>query len=60
MHTYINKVRAFTLVEIMIVIATIALLASLAVPSFLRARKSSQATSALADLRLLAAAIAQN
>ena len=57
MHTYINKVRAFTLVEIMIVVAIIALLASLAVPSFLRARKRSQATSALEDLRLIDAAI---
>jgi prepilin-type N-terminal cleavage/methylation domain-containing protein len=43
----------FTLVEIMIVVAIIALLASLAVPSFLRARKRSQATVVLEELRLL-------
>ena len=40
-HTH-NK--GFTLVEIMIVVALIALLAAIAVPSFLRARKRSQAT----------------
>ena len=45
--------KAFTLVEIMIVVAIIALLASIAVPNFLRARKRSQATRILEDLRLL-------
>ncbi len=43
----------FTLVEIMIVVAIIALLAAIAVPSFLRARKRSQATTILNSLRLL-------
>jgi prepilin-type N-terminal cleavage/methylation domain-containing protein len=47
------KSRGFTLVEIMIVVAIIALLASIAVPNFLRARKRSQATRVLEDLRLL-------
>ena len=47
------KSRGFTLVEIMIVVAIIALLASIAVPNFLRARKRSQATRILEDLRLL-------
>ncbi|MGB8354814.1 MAG: prepilin-type cleavage/methylation domain-containing protein [Chthoniobacteraceae bacterium] len=37
----------------MIVVAIIALLASIAVPNFLRARKRSQATRILEDLRLL-------
>jgi len=45
--------HGFTLVEIMIVVAIIALLASIAVPNFLRARKRSQATRVLEDLRLL-------
>ena len=45
--------RGFTLVEIMIVVAIIALLASIAVPNFLRARKRSQATRIMEDLRLL-------
>lgn len=44
---------AFTLVEIMIVVAIIALLAAIAVPNFLRARKRTQATRVLEDLRLL-------
>jgi len=43
----------FTLVEIMIVVAIIALLAAIAVPNFLRARKRSQATRILEDLRLI-------
>lgn len=46
----------FTLVEIMIVVAIIALLAAIAVPNFLRARKRSQATRILNDLRLIDAA----
>jgi prepilin-type N-terminal cleavage/methylation domain-containing protein len=46
----------FTLVEIMIVVAIIALLAAIAVPSFLRARKRSQATATLETLRMVDAA----
>ena len=49
----------FTLVEIMIVVAIIALLAAIAVPNFLRARKRSQATQVLEDLRLIDSAIDQ-
>jgi prepilin-type N-terminal cleavage/methylation domain-containing protein len=45
--------RGFTLVEIMIVVAIIALLASIAVPGFLRARKRSQASRILNDLRVI-------
>ena len=44
----LNKRRGgFTLVEIMIVVAIIALLAAIAVPGFLRARKRSQASESL-------------
>ncbi|WP_131989893.1 type II secretion system protein [Chthoniobacter flavus] len=50
---------AFTLVEIMVVVAIIALLASIAVPNFLRARKRSQATRMLEDLRVIDSAIDQ-
>src|SRR4051812_30097104 len=49
----------FTLVEIMIVVAIIALLASIAVPGFLRARKRSQASRILNDLRLIDSAVDQ-
>jgi prepilin-type N-terminal cleavage/methylation domain-containing protein len=45
--------NAFTLVEIMIVVAIIATLAAIAVPGFLRARKRSQASRVLNDLRLI-------
>ena len=54
-----NKRGGFTLVEIMIVVAIIALLASIAVPNFLRSRKRSQATQVLEDLRLIDSAIDQ-
>ena len=54
-----TKRGGFTLVEIMIVVAIIALLAAIAVPNFLRARKRSQATRILEDLRMLDAAIDQ-
>src|ERR1700761_6250177 len=53
------KNRGFTLVEIMIVVAIIALLAAIAVPNFLRARKRSQATRILEDLRMLDSATDQ-
>jgi prepilin-type N-terminal cleavage/methylation domain-containing protein len=55
-----NKRRGgFTLVEIMIVVAIIALLAAIAVPGFLRARKRSQASRILNDLRLIDSAVDQ-
>jgi len=54
-----TKSTAFTLVEIMIVVAIIALLAAIAVPGFLRARKRSQASIIKNDLRLIDSAIAQ-
>jgi len=55
-HLFSSR-RGFTLVEIMIVVAIIALLASMAVPNFLRARKRSQATRILADLQVLDSAV---
>jgi prepilin-type N-terminal cleavage/methylation domain-containing protein len=54
-----SKHAGFTLVEIMIVVAIIALLAAIAVPGFLRARKRSQATRILNDLRMIDSAIDQ-
>ncbi len=49
----------FTLVEIMIVVAIIALLAAIAIPGFLRARKRSQAARVLNDLRSIDSAVDQ-
>lgn len=54
-----NKRAGFTLVEIMIVVAIIALLAAIAVPGFLRARKRSQASKILNDLRMIDSAVDQ-
>jgi prepilin-type N-terminal cleavage/methylation domain-containing protein len=54
-----TKRGGFTLVEIMIVVAIIALLAAIAVPGFLRARKRSQASKIINDLRLIEAAVDQ-
>jgi prepilin-type N-terminal cleavage/methylation domain-containing protein len=54
-----SKYAAFTLVEIMIVVAIIALLAAIAVPGFLRARKRSQASRILNDLRMIDSAVDQ-
>jgi len=62
-NSMLNKLNSrrggFTLVEIMIVVAIIALLAAIAVPGFLRARKRSQASKVLNDLRLIDAAVDQ-
>lgn len=56
----LNKNRGgFTLVEIMIVVAIIALLAAIAVPGFLRSRKRSQASKIINDLRMIDAAMDQ-
>jgi len=54
-----TKRAGFTLVEIMIVVAIIALLAAIAVPGFLRARKRSQASKILNDLRMIDSAVDQ-
>jgi prepilin-type N-terminal cleavage/methylation domain-containing protein len=46
-----NRKAGFTLVEIMIVVAIIGLLAVIAIPSFVRARQSTQLNSCLNNLR---------
>jgi prepilin-type N-terminal cleavage/methylation domain-containing protein len=53
------KQAGFTLVEIMIVAAIIALLAASAVPGFLRARKRSQSCRILHDLRSIDSGVDQ-
>jgi len=58
-HIFGRIQRGFTLVEIMLVVATIALLAVIAVPSYIRTRKRSQAVSILDGVRVLDAAITQ-
>ena len=56
---FTTKHAGFTLVEIMIVVAVIALLAAIAVPGFLRARKRSQASKIINDLRMIDSAVDQ-
>ena len=49
--------KGFTLVEIMLVVATIALLAVIAIPNYLRTRKRTQAVTILDGVRVLESAI---
>ncbi len=58
-HMHTNKPRtvgAFTLVEIMIVVAIIGLLAAIAIPNFVRARQTSQTNACINNLRIIDAA----
>lgn len=45
--------KGFTLVEIMIVVAIIALLAAIAIPSFMKSRQDSRKTGCVNNLRLI-------
>jgi prepilin-type N-terminal cleavage/methylation domain-containing protein len=57
----INKLRAggFTLVEIMIVVAIIGVLSSIALPNFVKARATSQRDACINNLRQLDGALQQ-
>ena len=58
MKMKLNK-KGFTLVEIMIVVAIIGLLASIAVPNFVKARTTAQMNACISNLRQIDGAIQQ-
>ena len=49
--------RAFTLIDLLIVVAIIAILAAIAVPNFLEAQTRSKISRAKADMRTMATAL---
>jgi type IV pilus assembly protein PilA len=59
MNSSQHRSAAFTLVEIMIVVALVGLLAAIALPNFARARSKAQRTRFISDLRIARAAFEQ-
>ncbi len=56
MKTNPSRKAGFTLVEIMIVVAIIALLAAIAIPNFVKARTASQRSACIANLKQMGGA----
>jgi prepilin-type N-terminal cleavage/methylation domain-containing protein len=54
-----SRMAAFTLVEIMIVVAIIGLLAGIAIPNFIKARENARKSACINNLRLIDASIQQ-
>lgn len=52
-----DRRQAFTLVEIMIIVALIGLLAALAIPTYIKVRKQAQGKRIVSDARIIDAAI---
>src|SRR5690242_10758131 len=56
MKMRLSRQAGFTLVEIMIVVAIIALLAAIAIPNFVKARSASQKSACIANLKQITGA----
>ena len=54
-----SRSRGFTLIEIMIVVAVLAILAAIAIPNFLKYRRNSQASLCVSNLAAMQTAIEQ-
>jgi type IV pilus assembly protein PilA len=50
----INKTKGFSLIELLVVVAIVLILASIAIPNLLRARRSANEASAVASIRAIA------
>lgn len=59
MYTRLRSRRGFTLVEIMIVVAVIALLAAIAIPNFVKSRRQTRQSACINDMRVIDNAIQQ-
>lgn len=55
-----DNIKAFTLVEIMIVVAIIALLAAVAIPNFVKSRRQTRLSACINNMRVIDNAIQQH